>query len=90
MPLTRATENYLPGPDGIRFLMQDGPEEVPCRISYEALSGLGQVIGLSEAVEVFTIYRHRIERAASAKYDRTCRREHEAVVLTLDDLRAPQ
>ena len=79
----------MSGPDGVRFLMQDGTDEIPCRISYETLSGLGQVLGLTEVGEVFVIYRHRIERAASAKYDRTSRREHEVVVLTLDDLRAP-
>jgi hypothetical protein len=86
MPLTRARDNFLPGPDGIRFLMQDEQIEVPCRISYEVLSRLGGIVGLSEVGEVFVIYRHRIERAASAKYDRVSRREYEVLILTLDDL----
>jgi len=67
--------------------MQDGQIEVPCRISYEALSGLGSVVGLSEVEEVFVLYRHRIERAASAKYDRaSSRREYEILILAPDDL----
>jgi hypothetical protein len=33
------------------------------------------------------LYRDRIERAASAKYDRSSRREHDVVTVTLDDLK---
>jgi Protein of unknown function (DUF1488) len=87
MPLTRARDNYLPGPDGVRFLMQDGPLEVPCRISHETLSDFGGTVGLNEVAEIFLLYRDRIDRAASAKYDRSSRREHDVVTVTLDDLK---
>jgi hypothetical protein len=86
MPLTRARDDFLPGPEGIRFLMQAGQIEVPCRIPYEVLSSLGEIIGLSKMEEVFVVYRHRIERAASTKYDRVSRRAYETLILTLDDL----
>jgi hypothetical protein len=87
MPLTRARDNCVSGPDGVRFLMQDGSLEVPCRISHETLSGFGVTVGLSEVGEIFLLYRGRIELTASAKYDRTSRREYEVVTVTVDDLK---
>jgi hypothetical protein len=86
MPLTRASERYSSGVDGINFLMQDGPMEVICRITVEALSQLGRTIGLSEPSEIFETARATIERAASNKYDRTSRRPYEVVTVTTDDL----
>lgn len=86
MPLTRANDRYTSGTDGIHFLMQDGPMEVICRITVEALFQLGRTIGLSEPSEVFETGRTVIERAASNKYDRTNRRPYEVVTITTDDL----
>ena len=86
MPLTRASDRYTSGVDGIHFLMQDGPMEVVCRITVEALFQLGRTIGLSEPSEVFETGRAAIERAASNKYHRTSRRPYEVVTVTADDL----
>jgi hypothetical protein len=66
--------------------MQDGPMEVVCRITLEALSQFGRTIGLSEPSEIFETGRHAIEHTASDKYDRTSRRPYEAVTITADDL----
>jgi hypothetical protein len=72
--------------DGIRFLMQDGPMEVVCRIDLDALCQFGRTIGLSETIEIFETGRTTIERVASNKYDRTSRRLYEVVAITADDL----
>jgi hypothetical protein len=88
MQLTRANDEYLSGPDGIRFLMQDGSREVPCRISLQALSAFGKSVGLSAAVEIFVNYRDKIERAASVIYDRTGPRHYETVTVTADALKS--
>jgi hypothetical protein len=66
--------------DGIYFLMQDGPEEVVCQITLEALSKLGR------PTEIFETGRGTTERAAGNKYDRTSRRSYEVVTVTSDDL----
>jgi Protein of unknown function (DUF1488) len=87
MPLTRASDRYTSGVDGIRFLMKDGPMEVGCRIDLEALSQFGRTIGLSETIEIFETGRTTIERVASNKYDRTSRRLYVMVAITADDLR---
>ena len=86
MPLTRASQTYTLREDGIYFLMQDGPEEVVCQITLEALSKLGRTTGLSEPTELFETGRDTIERVASNKYDRTSRRSYEVVTVTADDL----
>jgi Protein of unknown function (DUF1488) len=86
MPLTRAQERYTFRVDGIHFLMQDGPMEVVCRITVEALSQFGRTIGLTESNEILETGRDAIERAASNKYDRTRRRPYEVVTVTTDDL----
>jgi hypothetical protein len=65
--------------DGIGFLMQDGPTEVVCRITIDALSQFGRTIGFTEPADVFETGRDAIERAASNKYDRTSRRPYEVV-----------
>jgi len=64
MPLTRAKEECSPDLRGVRFLMQDGDKEVPCRISREALTDRGFVTELDET-QVFDTYRDEIEQAAS-------------------------
>ena len=86
MPLTRASETYTPREDGIYFLMQDGPEEVVCQITLEALSKLGRTTGLTGLTEIFETRRDTIERVAGNKYDRTSRRSYEVVTVTADDL----
>jgi hypothetical protein len=86
MPLTRASETYTLREDGIYFLMQDGPEEVVCQITLEALSKLGRTTGLVGPTEIFETRRDTIERAAGSKYDRTSRRPYEVVTVTADDL----
>jgi hypothetical protein len=86
MPLTRASETYTLREDGIYFLMQDGPEEVVCQITLEALSKLGRATGLIGPSEIFETGRDTIERAAGDKYDRTSRRPYEVVTVTIDDL----
>ena len=85
MSLTRAQERYTSSLDGIHFLMQHGPIEVVCRIAVEALSQLGQTLGLSEPNEIFETGKDAIERAASNKYDRTSRRPYEVLIITADD-----
>jgi hypothetical protein len=86
MPLTRASETYTLREDGIYFLMQDGPEEVVCQVTLEALSKLGRPTGLIGPTEIFETGRDTIERAAGNKYDRTSRRFYEVVTVTADDL----
>jgi Protein of unknown function (DUF1488) len=86
MPLRRAIERYMLREDGIYFLMQDGPEEVVCRITLEALSKLDKTTGIIGPTEIFESGRHTIERAAGNKYDRTSRHAYEVVTITTDDL----
>jgi Protein of unknown function (DUF1488) len=66
--------------------MQDDPIEVVCLITVEALSQLGQTLGISEPNEIFQAGRDAIERAANNKYDRTNRRPYEVLTITADDL----
>jgi hypothetical protein len=82
----RAIERYTLREDGIYFLMQDGSEEVVCRITPEALSKLGRAAGIIGPTEIFETGRNTIERAAGNKYDRTSRRPYEVVTVTADDL----
>jgi Protein of unknown function (DUF1488) len=84
MPLTCVSETYTLREDGIYFLMQDGPEEVVCQITLEALSKLGRTAGLIGPTEIFETGRETIERVAGNKYDRTSRRSYEVVTVTAD------
>jgi hypothetical protein len=77
---------YTVRDDGIHFLMQDGREEVICRITVEALSQLGRTLALTEIAEVFETGGDTIERAASDKYDQTSRGPYEVVTVTAVDL----
>jgi hypothetical protein len=86
MPLRRAIERYTVRKDGIYFLMQDGPEEVVCQITLDALSKLGRTTGLIGPTEIFETARETIECTASNKYDRTSRRSYVVVTITTDDL----
>jgi Protein of unknown function (DUF1488) len=83
----RADERYAVREDGVYFLMQDGPKEVVCEITLEALSELGRTLGLTEPTAIFVTGRDAIDRAASDKYDRTSRRPYEIVTITTADLR---
>jgi hypothetical protein len=73
----RASETYTLRENGIYFLMKDGPEEVVCQITLEALSKLGRTTGLIGPTEIFETDRDTIERVAGNKYDRTSRRSYE-------------
>jgi hypothetical protein len=82
MALTRAKEDYLlTAGDGIRFLMQDGRIEVPCRVSHEALTDRGAHTGLGQE-DVFLAYREDIEQAASDKYDQVGKPQEGPLVVT--------
>jgi hypothetical protein len=85
MPLKRANESYISGIDGIRFVMLAGSLEIRCRISHETLAQFGATVGLSQAAEIFETYRRRIELAASAKFDRSGKRDYQAVIVTCRD-----
>jgi hypothetical protein len=82
----RANERYMLRANGIHFLMRDGPEQVVCQITIEALSQFGKTIGLTEPTAIFETGRVAIERLASDKYDRTARRHYEIVTITANDL----
>jgi hypothetical protein len=86
MPLTRARGRPVFKRDGVRFLMRDGPNEVLCNVSLRALLSFGRTVGMDDAAMIFAAYRHRIERAASDKYDRTARGDYEIVTVMADDL----
>jgi hypothetical protein len=85
MSLTRANRRYMLGEARIGFLMQ-GPTDVVCEITLEALYQLGRARGLTEPTEIFETSRDVIERLASEKYDRTSRHPYEVVTITTDDL----
>jgi hypothetical protein len=82
MPLTSASEKPVFKRDGVRFLMKDDPHEVPCQISHQDLLFFGRTVGMSDTALVFAGYREEIERAASDKYDRTCRGDYEIIIVT--------
>jgi hypothetical protein len=86
MPLTRAPGRPVFKRDGVRFLMRDGPDEVPCSVSYRALLAFGRTVGMDDSTIIFVAYRDQIERAASDKYDRTARADYEVVTVMADDL----
>jgi Protein of unknown function (DUF1488) len=86
MPLTRLSDRYGLGEDGISFLMLDGPTEVVCEVSREALIRLGTRMGLTELSKIFEAGRDTIERAASNKYDQTTRVPYEVLTVTINDL----
>jgi hypothetical protein len=70
MPLRRSKEQILATMNGIKFLMQDGPAEVPCRATPELLADRFGSNGKPEDdEEVFRLHRLAIEQAASDKYD---------------------
>jgi Protein of unknown function (DUF1488) len=86
MLLATASGQTVFRPDGVRFLMKDGPDEVVCTISNRALSALGDTVGMNDTTLIFWAYRDEIERAASAKYDRTAREQYEILDIKARDL----
>jgi Protein of unknown function (DUF1488) len=86
MPIARARDNYTIHADGIRFLMRDGSFEVICQIALETLSQFGDVMAVTDSVEVFKRERATIEHAASNLYDRTSRQDYEILTVTIADL----
>jgi len=70
MPLRRSKEQILSTMNGVKFLMEDGPTEVPCRATPELLADRFGSSGNHEGdEEVFRRHRVAIEQAASDKYD---------------------
>jgi hypothetical protein len=86
MPLTRASARPVFRRDGVRFLMKDGPHDVPCQISHHDLSSFGRTVGMSDTTLIFAAYREEIERAASDKCDRNGRDDYEIIIVTAADL----
>jgi hypothetical protein len=84
MPLTRASEQPVFRRDEICFLMNDGAEEVICKVSTRVLSAFGDTV--SDTVLIFRAYREEVERAASQKYDRTAREPYEILDVGERDL----
>jgi Protein of unknown function (DUF1488) len=83
MPLTRASEQPIFKRDEIRFLMNDGADELICKVSYRVLLAFGVAADFNDARDIFWADRDEIERAASDKYDRTAREEYE--ILDVDE-----
>jgi Protein of unknown function (DUF1488) len=86
MPLTRASGRPILRMDGVRFLMMDGPCELICSISIQALLAFGDKVGMNDAQMIFWAYWDEIERAASDKYDRTSREHYEILGIDENDL----
>ena len=92
MPLTRSREKTLTTMNGVKFLMQDGQTEVPCRATPELLvEKFGSNGELSENERIFQLNRHAIERAASTKYDagKVEPRVDPKIVVTAADMASP-
>jgi hypothetical protein len=92
MPLSRSRDQILVTMNGIKFLMQDGPTEVPCRATRELLAERFDSKGdLDNDEAAFRRHRVVIEQAASAKYDagETEDRIDPKVILTPYDLASP-
>jgi Protein of unknown function (DUF1488) len=70
MPLKRSKEQILTTMNGVKFLMEDGLTEVPCRATRELLGDrFGSNGDQAEDEKAFRLNRVAIEQAASDKYD---------------------
>jgi len=70
MPLRRSKEQVLSTMNGVKFLMEDGETEVPCRATQDLLGDRFGSQGDPDANEMtFRLHRDAIEQAASDKYD---------------------
>jgi hypothetical protein len=65
----------------------DGPEEVICAVSFEVLLAIGQPAGLIRPIFIFLAFTEKIERAASAKFERTVLVPYE--ILAIQELDLP-
>src|SRR4051812_46907099 len=92
MPLTRSKENILITMNGVRFLMENGPTEVPCMATTELLTDRFGSDGSNEGNEkAFRQNREAIERAASDKFDagRVESRIDTRIILSASDMSSP-
>ena len=70
MPLRRSKEQILTTMNGVKFLMEDGLTEVPCRATRELLRDrFGSNGDHDQDGQAFRSNRVAIEQAASDKYD---------------------
>ena len=69
VPLSRKLDRTLVTMLGVKFLMQDGDVEVPCRADRELLRSCFQSVDRESDSAAFDEHRSVIERAASDKYD---------------------
>jgi hypothetical protein len=88
MPLTRKIDRTLTTMLGVKFLMQDGDAEVPCRADRELLRHRFGSRDRDSDAAVFETHRTEIEQAASDIYDAGKVEPHSdaAVVVREDDL----
>ena len=92
MPLRRSKEQILSTMNGVKFLMADGPTEVPCRATPELLADrFGSNGEYNGDEEVFRLHRLAIEQAASDKYDAGEIEPHidPKVIVTASDMASP-
>jgi hypothetical protein len=85
MPLARASDRFVMREGSLHFLMKAGGHEAVCTISLSVLFAIGQTAGMSGPVFAFWTFE-TIERAASAKYDRTSRMAYEVLAMEKRDL----
>jgi len=91
MPLSRSRDQILVTMNGVKFLMQDGDTEVPCRATRELLAERFDSKGDQDDEAAFRRHRAVIEQAASAKYDagETEDRIDPKIIVTGYDLASP-
>ena len=92
MPLSRSKEEILITMNGVKFLMQHGGTEVPCRASRELLAERFDSNGERDGDEAaFRLHRTAIERAASDKYDAGEIEPHidPKIIVTTRDMASP-
>jgi uncharacterized protein DUF1488 len=92
MPLTRSREKILLTMNGIKFLMEDGQTEIPCRATPDLLTEtFGSNGEPADNERVFRLNRSAIEEAASRKYDagEIEPRPDPKVIVTATDMASP-
>jgi hypothetical protein len=92
MPLTRSKEQILTTMNGVKFLMEDGVTEVPCRATHELLEDrFGSRGDQAENEKAFHLNRAAIEQAASDKYDSGQVESHvdPKIIVTARDMASP-
>ena len=92
MPLRRSKEQIIATMNGVKFLMEDGSTEVPCRATRELLEDrFGSNGAREEDEKAFHLNRVTIEQAASAKYDAGQIEPHidPKIIVTTTDMASP-